>query len=69
MPGRPAGGDACTVAGGQQLIPTLPRQRTALLGNLGRIRRELGPVTPARSDALADHMGLRRGEVADVASA
>ena len=23
MPGRPAGGDACTVAGGQQLIPTL----------------------------------------------
>jgi formate dehydrogenase beta subunit len=51
------------------LIPTLPRPRTALLGNLGRIRREVGPVTPALSDELADHMGLRRGDVADVASA
>jgi formate dehydrogenase len=54
---------------GAPLIPTFPRPRTALLDNLGRIRRELGPVTQARSDALADHMGLRRGEVADVASA
>ncbi|MGE5690405.1 MAG: NADH-ubiquinone oxidoreductase-F iron-sulfur binding region domain-containing protein [Pseudomonadota bacterium] len=53
---------------GSRLVPSLPRSRTALLPNLGRLRREIGPVTPALSDALADHMGLRRGEVADVAS-
>src|SRR5262249_47613562 len=46
----------------------LPRDRTHLLDNLGRIRRQIGPVTPARSDALADHMNLRRGDVAEVVS-
>jgi formate dehydrogenase len=46
----------------------LPRERTQLLDNLGWIRRNLGPVTPELSDALADHMNIRRGEVAEVAS-
>ena len=46
----------------------LPRERTHLLDNLGWIRRNLGPVTPELSDALADHMNIRRGEVAEVAS-
>jgi formate dehydrogenase len=50
------------------LLETLPRERTALLGNLGQIRRKVGPVTPDRSDALADHMNLRRGDVAEVVS-
>jgi NADH:ubiquinone oxidoreductase subunit F (NADH-binding)/NADH:ubiquinone oxidoreductase subunit E len=50
------------------LIAQLPRERTRLLDNLGRIRREVGPVTPERSDALADHMNVRRGEVAEVVS-
>jgi formate dehydrogenase beta subunit len=50
------------------LIPELPRERTRLLDNLGRIRREIGPVTPEFSDALADHMNLRRGEVHEVVS-
>jgi formate dehydrogenase beta subunit len=50
------------------LIQGLPRERTRLLDNLGRIRRELGPVTPELSDALADHMGIRRGEVHEVVS-
>jgi len=46
----------------------LPRERTRLLDNLGWVRRNLGPVTPELSDALADHMNIRRGEVAEVAS-
>ncbi len=46
----------------------LPTARTRLLDNLGRIRREVGPVTPELSDALADHMRIRRGEVAEVVS-
>jgi formate dehydrogenase len=50
------------------LIPSLPRERTRLLDNLGVLRRELGPVTPELSDALADHMGIRRGEVHEVVS-
>src|SRR5262252_8710707 len=32
------------------------------------MRRELGPVTPELSDALADHMNLRRGDVHEVVS-
>jgi NADH:ubiquinone oxidoreductase subunit E len=50
------------------LLDTLPRERTHLLGNLGEIRRRIGPVTPERSNALADHMNIRRGEVAEVVS-
>ena len=50
------------------LLETLPRDRTHLLGNLGEIRRHVGPVTPERADALADHMNIRRGEVAEVVS-
>jgi len=50
------------------LITSLHPEQTALLPNLGRMRRELGPVTPDLSDALADHMRLRRGHVAEVAS-
>jgi NADH:ubiquinone oxidoreductase subunit F (NADH-binding) len=50
------------------LIGALPRERTRLLDNLGRIRRELGPLTPDLSDTLADHMGIRRGEVHEVVS-
>mgnify|MGYP001770938783 FL=1 len=50
------------------LLEGLPRERTRLLDNLVRIRREVGPITPERSDALADHMGIRRGEVAEVVS-
>ncbi len=46
----------------------LPRERTQLLDNLGWIRRNVGLVTPELSDALADHMNIRRGEVAEVAS-
>jgi formate dehydrogenase len=49
-------------------IDDLPRERTRLLDNLGWIRRNVGPVTPELSDALADHMNIRRGEVAEVAS-
>jgi NADH:ubiquinone oxidoreductase subunit F (NADH-binding)/NADH:ubiquinone oxidoreductase subunit E len=52
----------------RSLLPGLPRQRTRLLDNLVRIRREVGPLTPERCDALADHMGIRRGEVAEVVS-
>jgi NADH:ubiquinone oxidoreductase subunit F (NADH-binding)/NADH:ubiquinone oxidoreductase subunit E len=48
------------------LLPELPRERTRLLDNLGRIRREIGPVTSELSDALADHMNVRRGEVHEV---
>ena len=42
--------------------------RTRLLDNLGRIRREVGPLTLELSDALADHMNIRRGEVHEVVS-
>jgi len=50
------------------LLPELPVARTRLLDNLGRIRREVGPITPELSDALADHMNVRRGEVHEVVS-
>jgi len=50
------------------LLTELPHDRTRLLDNLGRVRRELGPITPELSDALADHMNLRRGEVHEVVS-
>jgi NADH:ubiquinone oxidoreductase subunit F (NADH-binding)/NADH:ubiquinone oxidoreductase subunit E len=50
------------------LLPTLPRERTRLLDNLGRLRREVGPITAEISDALADHMNIRRGEVHEVVS-
>jgi formate dehydrogenase len=50
------------------LLPELPRERTRLLDNLGRVRREVGPITPELSDALADHMSIRRGEVHEVVS-
>jgi NADH:ubiquinone oxidoreductase subunit F (NADH-binding)/NADH:ubiquinone oxidoreductase subunit E len=50
------------------LLPELPTERTRLLDNLGRIRREVGPVTAELSDALADHMNIRRGEVHEVKS-
>jgi len=50
------------------LLGELPKERTKLLDNLGRIRREIGPVTPELSDALADAMNLRRGDVHEVAS-
>ena len=51
-----------------ELLPELPKERTRLLDNLGRVRREVGPVTPELSDALADHMNIRRGEVHEVVS-
>ena len=50
------------------LLPELPPERTHLLDNLGRIRREVGPITPELSDALADWMNIRRGEVHEVVS-
>jgi formate dehydrogenase len=50
------------------LLPDLPTERTRLLDNLGRVRREVGPITPELSDALADHMNIRRGEVHEVVS-
>jgi formate dehydrogenase beta subunit len=50
------------------LLSELPNDRTHLLDNLGRIRREIGPVTPELADALADAMNLRRGDVHEVAS-
>ena len=50
------------------LLPELPRERTRLLDNLGRLRREVGPITMELSDALADHMNIRRGEVHEVVS-
>jgi formate dehydrogenase len=49
-------------------LETLPRERTRLLDNLGWVRKNVGPVTPELSDALADHMNIRRGEVAEVVS-
>ncbi len=57
--------DVVTLA---RLLPDLPLERTRLLDNLGRIRREVGPITPELSDALADHMNIRRGEVHEVVS-
>jgi formate dehydrogenase len=56
------------VLGFTSLLQELPTQRTRLLDNLGRIRREIGPVTAELSDALADHMNIRRGEVDEVVS-
>ena len=50
------------------LLPELPRERVHLLSNLGRVRREFGPITPELSDALADHMNLRHGDVHEVTS-
>src|SRR5918996_666221 len=50
------------------LLPKLPTARTKLLDNLGRIRREIGPIDRELSDALADHMNIRRGEVHEVVS-
>jgi formate dehydrogenase beta subunit len=49
-------------------IGDLPTERTRLLDNLGHLRREVGPITPELSDALADHMRIRRGEVHEVVS-
>ena len=51
-----------------ELLPELPRERTRLLDNLGRVRREVGPLTAELADALADHMNIRRGEVHEVIS-
>ena len=51
-----------------RLLPGLPTERTQLLDNLGRIRREVAPITRELSDALADHMNIRRGEVHEVVS-
>jgi formate dehydrogenase len=50
------------------LLEELPPDRTRLLDNLGRIRREVGPLTPELADALADRMNLRRGDVHEVVS-
>ena len=59
------------VAGGvvlNVLKEELPKERTRLLDNLGRVRQEIGPVTPELADALADAMNIRRGEVHEVTS-
>jgi hypothetical protein len=50
------------------LLEQLPPERTRLLDNLGRVRREVGPITPELSDALADRMSLRHGDVHEVVS-
>ena len=50
------------------MLPELPRERTKLLANLGRVRREVGAITAELSDAVADHMNIRRGEVDEVVS-
>ncbi len=50
------------------LLEELPPERTRLLDNLGRLRREVGPITPELSDALADRMNLRHGDVHEVVS-
>src|SRR5207344_2837558 len=60
--------DAVDVLRLASLLPELPRERTRLLDNLGRVRLEVGPITPELSDALADHMNIRRGEVHEVVS-
>jgi NADH:ubiquinone oxidoreductase subunit F (NADH-binding)/NADH:ubiquinone oxidoreductase subunit E len=57
--------DAIKVA---MLLSELPIARTRLLDNLGRLRREVGPIDRELSDALADHMNIRRGEVHEVVS-
>jgi NADH:ubiquinone oxidoreductase subunit F (NADH-binding) len=57
--------DVLGVAG---VLAELPRERTQLLSNLGRLRRTAGPITPELADTLADHMNLRRGDVHEVAS-
>jgi NADH:ubiquinone oxidoreductase subunit F (NADH-binding) len=49
-----------------EVLAGLPTERTRLLDNLGRLRREVGPITAELSDALADHMNLRRGDVHEV---
>ena len=50
------------------LLDRLPTERTSLLDNLGLVRREIGPITPELSDAIADRMNIRRGEVHEVVS-
>lgn len=50
------------------VLAELPKDRTRLLDNLGRVRHEVGPITPELSDAVADHMNVRRGEVHEVVS-
>jgi formate dehydrogenase beta subunit len=50
------------------LLDELPTERTRLLDNLGRVRREIGPIDAALSDAVADRMNIRRGEVHEVVS-
>ncbi len=50
------------------LLEELPTERTRLLDNLGRVRREVGPITAELSDAVADRMNIRRGEVHEVVS-
>ncbi len=50
------------------MLDQLPTERVRLLDNLGRLRREVGPITPELSDALADRMNLRRGDVHEVVS-
>ena len=50
------------------LLDRLPTERTSLLDNLGLVRREVGPITPELSDAIADQMNIRRGEVHEVVS-
>ncbi len=51
-----------------RVIQDLPVERTRLLDNLGRVRRDVGPITRELSDTLADHMNIRRGEVHEVVS-
>jgi NADH:ubiquinone oxidoreductase subunit F (NADH-binding)/NADH:ubiquinone oxidoreductase subunit E len=51
-----------------ELLAELSTERTRLLDNLGRVRREVGPITPEISDAVADRMNIRRGEVHEVVS-
>ena len=53
---------------GNAQVVDLPRERTQLLANLGRLRRERGAITPELADELADHMNVRRGEVDEVVS-
>ena len=50
------------------LIGELPRERTQLLDNLGRLRREVRPNHAGALGSLADHMNLRRGDVHEVVS-
>jgi NADH:ubiquinone oxidoreductase subunit F (NADH-binding)/NADH:ubiquinone oxidoreductase subunit E len=49
-------------------LEELPTDRARLLDNLGRVRREIGPLTAELSDAVADRMNIRRGEVDEVVS-